>query len=263
MTISPHADFSQRPHPLQGECRRCGKEHSLCLGRAPVLGAGLMMQLISRGCLDGGGPRPATGVHSTLPLFGENRGKMLGVLEGVDACGKPVVLRAFSGQFNGLWNIDGWVPPLFDIQVWQEENTRTEKEIKHLGAVINQAQENDSTLLFLKRRRKLLSRKLMARLHELYHLQNFRGERAALGDFFTDRRGIPTGAGDCCAPKLLNYAVLHDIIPFGITEFYWGRTTRSKDRVHGRFYPACTEKCLPLMGFLLCGLEERQRQRIS
>ncbi|HKJ65529.1 MAG TPA: hypothetical protein VJ969_09010, partial [Desulfopila sp.] len=194
--------------------------------------------------------------------FGEDRGKMLAVLEGVDACGKPVVLRAFSGQRNGHWDIAGWVPPLFDIQLWQETNTRTEKEIKRLGTVIDQAHEDDSTLPFLKRRRKLLSRDLMARLHGLYHLQNFRGERAALADFFTDRRGIPTGAGDCCAPKLLNHAVLHDIIPLGITEFYWGRTTRSKDRVHGRFYPACTGKCLPLMGFLLCGLDELQRQRI-
>ncbi len=184
---------------------------------------------------------------------------MFGVLEGVDSRGGRMVLRAFSGQFNGLWNIAGWAPPLFDQQSWQKTNAATEKEIKSLGAIIDTTMENDGTLLLLKKRRKLLSRQLMARLHGLYQLQNFRGETATLSDFFPGRRGIPTGAGDCCAPKLLNYAVLHDITPLGIAEFYWGRTTRSNDRVHGRFYPACTDKCLPLMGFLLCGLEERQQ----
>lgn len=101
-----------------------------------------------------------------------------------------------------------------------------------------------------------MSRQLMRQLHALYTVRNFRGQSSDLTPFFPSHRGIPTGTGDCCAPKLLNYALLRGIRPVAIAEFYWGRTNRSKSRLHGRFYPACHDKCMPILGFMLCGLDE-------
>lgn len=261
MTTSFDTATFQPRQPLHGYCRRCGEKHMLFAGRATLFCAELMGRLISQAHLDFATSRPDA-AHSTRPLFGQARGKMFGILEGIDDRGNQVVLRAFSGQYNGLWNIAGWVPPLFDEKTWQETQRSTEREIKRISAVIEHGAATEDDRLELGRKRKLLSQKLMARLHGLYRLQNFRGETATLSDLFIGSRGIPTGAGDCCAPKLLNYAAVHDIVPLGIAEFYWGRVNRSGNRVHGRFYPACTDKCLPLLGFLLCGLQEKRRRRI-
>ena len=110
--------------------------------------------------------------------------------------------------------------------------------------------------LALAKERRHLSRSLMARVHSLYRLRNFRGQESGLQAAWTGPGGIPTGAGDCCAPKLLNLAARKNLIPLGMAEFYWGRENKSATRQEGSFYPACSDKCAPILGFMLCGLEE-------
>ncbi|MBV5332456.1 hypothetical protein JZU54_02570, partial [bacterium] len=53
----------------------------------------------------------------TDALFGEARGKMFGVLVCRAADGSRRILKAFSGQYNGLWEVPGWAPPIFDVAV--------------------------------------------------------------------------------------------------------------------------------------------------
>jgi tRNA pseudouridine32 synthase / 23S rRNA pseudouridine746 synthase len=67
--------------------------------------------------------------------------------------------------------------------------------------------------------------------------------------------GIPTGTGDCCAPKLLHYAATHQLKPISMAEFWWGEDSR--DKRQGEFYGACVERCQPLMGFMLAGISPR------
>lgn len=105
------------------------------------------------------------------------------------------------------------------------------------------------------RKRKNMSRELMLRIQHLYSLTNFLGETATLFTAYIPAGGIPTGTGDCCAPKLLNFAAKNNLIPIGITEFYWGRANSSGTRHHGFLYPSCPEKCEPILGFMLCGLD--------
>lgn len=197
--------------------------------------------------------------YSTAGLFGEPRGKMFGVLEGIDPGGHSVILYAFSGQINGQWTVPGWAPPLFDLQDWKNVNDGTEKSIKYLTARINNNPESAAVQQDLKQSRKKLSRQLMKKLHNLYKVKNFRGEFSSLNCFYSEKRGIPTGAGDCCAPKLLNQALVNSITPLSMAEFYWGKTNRSRQKKHGCFYPACREKCYPLLGFMLCGLESNAK----
>lgn len=203
---------------------------------------------------------PPKSGYSTAHLFGPAGGKMFGVLEGVDQNGSIRLLYAFSGQFNGFWNIPGWAPPLFNEERWRQTNDSTEKQIKRLGAMLKRKGQHSHAAQALKETRKNLSRQLMAKLHSLYQVQNFRGQTSTLAPFFSQQKGIPTGTGDCCAPKLLSYAIKENITPLGIAEFYWGESNTSKTRRHGLFYPACDDKCAPLMGFILCGLEEQQRK---
>ncbi len=103
--------------------------------------------------------------------------------------------------------------------------------------------------LELKQQRKALSRQLQAQLHENLWLTNFAGESLPLTDLIPG--GIPTGTGECCAPKLLHYAASIGLKPLAIAEFWWGSS--SADKVQGQFYGACAERCQPLMGFLLSG----------
>ncbi|MGG6293378.1 pseudouridine synthase [Leptolyngbya sp. AN02str] len=108
----------------------------------------------------------------------------------------------------------------------------------------------DERIRALKQRRKVLSRQLQAQMHHHYHLTNFAGESRSLQELV--QGGIPTGTGDCCAPKLLHYAATHRFSPLAMAEFWYGPPLA--DKVSGQFYGACAERCQPLMGFLLSGL---------
>ena len=62
--------------------------------------------------------------------------------------------------------------------------------------------------------------------------------------------GVPTGTGDCCAPKLLGWAAQNELRPLAMAEMWWGPTTVG-DKKAGEFYSACQERCQPLLGPLL------------
>jgi hypothetical protein len=189
-------------------------------------------------------------------LFGKARGKMFGILECRRSDGSTTIIRAFSGQYNGLWEVPGWVPPLFSTDEFVRVNTDTEKQIKALGRIVESLTPHSTEWLDVRRQRKQMSRDLMRKIHKLYRLTNFQGQTATLFEAYTDTGGIPTGTGDCCGPKLLNYAARHGLTPTGIAEFYWGRENRAQTRQHGSFYSSCADKCHPILGFLLCGLDK-------
>ncbi len=123
-----------------------------------------------------------------------------------------------------------------------------EEQRRSLQAWITQA---DQRIQALKAQRKELSRQLQTQMHTHYRLTNFAGQSLTLEQLSSDG-GLPTGTGDCCAPKLLHYAASHGLQPLALAEFWWGPA--QGDRVPGQFYGACSERCQPLMGFLLSGL---------
>lgn len=96
--------------------------------------------------------------------------------------------------------------------------------------------------------RKALSKNLQAEMHEQMaeSVTSFLG--CAPERLFPD--GIPTGTGDCCAPKLLAWAARHDLTPLAMAEVWWGPTSVG-DKAAGEFYPACQERCQALLGPLL------------
>ena len=222
-------------------CRECNCNHSL--PRAPAMDAA--KKLIAN----------MDHALATDYLYGEARGKMFGVLVCRTRKGSFTTLKAFSGQYNGQWELEGWVPPLFDVQDFKNLHDPVEMQIKALGREATENNSNKSYHDSILQQRKQLSQQLMKDIHALYILHNFKGEHCSLFDHFLQGRGIPTGTGDCCAPKLLNYAAIHKLQPLGLAEFYWGKTNKSFSRHEGQFYLACENKCGPILGFLLCGLD--------
>lgn len=108
-----------------------------------------------------------------------------------------------------------------------------------------------------KEERKNRSAQLQKRLFDAFVMLNARGERKTLNEIFEENRHTipPAGAGECAAPKLLQYAYLHGLHPLAMAEFWWGDSPKSEIRRHGCFYPSCKHKCEPILGFMLQGLD--------
>jgi tRNA pseudouridine32 synthase / 23S rRNA pseudouridine746 synthase len=121
-----------------------------------------------------------------------------------------------------------------------------------LQPTIDQA---DRRIQEIKQQRKTLSRQLQAQMHTAYYLTNFLGQSAPLHHLILGGT-MPTGTGDCCAPKLLHYAATRGLQPLAMAEFWWGKPSIAEDRIPGEFYGACRDRCQPLMGFLLAGLPQ-------
>lgn len=108
----------------------------------------------------------------------------------------------------------------------------------------------------LKQERKQMSDSLQRWLFDQYVMLNAEGETMTVTEIF-DRfchTLPPSGAGECCLPKLLQYAYQHRLRPVSMAEFWYGAPPRQQLRRHGCFYPACRSKCLPIMGHMLKGL---------
>ena len=65
----------------------------------------------------------------------------------------------------------------------------------------------------------------------------------------------PSGSGECCEPKLLQYAFLHHLKPLCMAMFWWGPSPKTEIRRHKHFYPACNGKCKPILNWMLQGIE--------
>ena len=118
-------------------------------------------------------------------------------------------------------------------------------------------EEHDTQVAALRSRRREMSDALQRWLFSQYDMLNARGERRNLVGIFGDAIHAlpPAGAGDCCAPKLLQYAYIHGLRPVCMAEFWWGDSPRQEVRHHLHYYPACRSKCLPILTYMLQGLD--------
>ena len=108
----------------------------------------------------------------------------------------------------------------------------------------------------MRARRKAMSEALQERIFRLFVVSNARGERRDLVEVFKPLGTLPpAGAGECCAPRLLNYAFANHLLPMCMAEFWWGASPVGEVRHHGHFYPACRSKCKPILDFMLQGLD--------
>lgn len=112
-------------------------------------------------------------------------------------------------------------------------------------------------IAMLKKRRKEMSDSLQEWLFRQYIMLNAQGERRDIIEIFTGQTGLmpPAGTGDCCAPKMLQHAFANGMKPVCMAEFWWGAPPKNELRRHGHFYPSCSGKCKPLLGYMMQGME--------
>ncbi len=131
-------------------------------------------------------------------------------------------------------------------QACKEKFQRQEEELQQLVKEIDD----------LKDERKRRSADLQQRLFDQYHFLNAEGNTKPVLDIFQEHINMPppAGAGECAAPKLLQYAYAHQLKPIALAEFWWGASPSSEVRKHKQYYPSCRGKCEPILGHMLKGL---------
>jgi tRNA pseudouridine32 synthase/23S rRNA pseudouridine746 synthase len=185
-------------------------------------------------------------------------GKMFGVLVVERNQHEIGYLAAFSGKLAGGNHHLKFVPPVFDglsdqsfLNNGMRELTRINSEIEKLE--LGKPGEFEEQIRQLKVLRKNNSIALQNQLFDSYHFLNQDGEGKSLNEIFKSarRKNPPSGAGECAAPKLLQYAFLHNLKPIALAEFWWGQSPKSDFWKHGQFYTPCREKCEPILSHML------------
>jgi len=117
----------------------------------------------------------------------------------------------------------------------------------------------------LKEERKIRSAAIQQQIFENYTFLNGKLETKDLKEIFApvDGENPPAGAGECSAPKLLQYAFLNGLKPLSIAEFWWGKSPSGEIRKHGHFYPACRSKCEPILNHMLEGIEVEENPMLT
>ncbi|MCF2446570.1 pseudouridylate synthase [Dyadobacter sp. CY345] len=194
-------------------------------------------------------------------------GKMFGVLVVKDENGEIGYLSAFSGKIAGRNNLEGFVPPIFDgvaeggfLNIGMLELSQINVEIKKLELLSSSKFVKE--IYDLKVHRRSHSVSLQNQIFDQYNFLNRNGETLSLRKIFENAsyKNPPAGAGECAAPKLLQYAFQNKMTPLAMAEFWWGKSPKSAHWQHGKFYPACREKCEPILGHMLSGIELEERQ---
>ena len=196
-------------------------------------------------------------MHSHPESELHKHGKMFGVLvlDGTDEdalvhcassrCASPY-LAAFSAKLDGSYSHEGFVPPVYEMREPPVGTGRAE------------------------------SQRLQRLLFAEYRLLNGRGETKNLLDIFADEKPVippeqwfdksqdrtsphpslpPSGAGECCAPKLLQYAFAHGMKPLALAEFWVGASPKTEIRREGVFYAPCSGRCVPVLRHMLRGVD--------
>lgn len=223
--------------------------------------------------------------YHTPDMF-PHEGKMFGVLI-VEKDGQRYYLRAFSGIYNGSYHHEGFVPPVCDLQDREGYFHQEEKRISHITQQLQDSSSEDERTK-LKALRKEKSKALQMWTFQQFRMLNAHRQTADLLEIFKDykspfsveeyvdykegrtphkpksKQGIPPGgAGECCAPKLLQYAYQHSLKPVCMGEFWVGPSQMNEMRLEGNFYPSCQSKCMPILTYMMQGLDVEENPMLT
>ena len=130
---------------------------------------------------------------------------------------------------------------------WKEQISEIKTELESFSSQIEA----------LKAERRNRSAALQQKLFQQFNFLNAKGETKNLCAIFeeTVQKTPPAGAGECAAPKLLQYAYLSGLSPIAMADFWWGESPKTEIRHHGYYYPSCRGKCEPILRHMLQGLD--------
>ncbi|MCR5312795.1 MAG: RluA family pseudouridine synthase [Bacteroidaceae bacterium] len=219
-------------------------------------------------------------LKQTFPSL-ETSGKMFGVLV-VEIPEGRAYLAAFSGILEGCYHHPGFVPPILDLQDKNGHFFKEETEISEINQKIKtlDSERDAEEITALKYERRKRSIALQHWTFEHFLMLNAKKEQKDLLEIFRDYKspltveqyklrlkptiGVPPGgAGECCAPKLLQFAYKEGMKPLCMAEFWMGPSPKDEIREEGNYYPACNSKCKPILSHMLQGLDVEENPMIA
>ena len=202
-------------------------------------------------------------VHAYMSAHPESelhrQGKMFGVLVYTDNR-SPITdnryLAAFSAQLDGSYFHEGFVPPVYvmsepPIGKNREESQRLQRLLFANYRFTNLQGESKNLLDIFAQEKPILSQEDYFNKSSISNLQSPISEALP-----------PAGAGECCAPKLLQYALSHGLQPIALAEFWIGAPSRTEIRQEGSFYAPCSGRCKPILRWIL-GEEKGERLKVK
>ena len=170
-----------------------------------------------------------------------------------------------------------------ESQFMKAELRRLKKSLAEKTTLETEYADYQDNLQRLKQLRKTLSDALQQWLFSQFRMLNYQGESKDLLEIFRDaafqdtthrdsafrdslldspqasiiskrtafKMVPPAGSGECCEPKLLQYAYSHGFKPLQMAMFWWGESPKEEIRHHLQFYPACNGKCKPILHWML------------
>ncbi|MCM1319257.1 MAG: RluA family pseudouridine synthase [Muribaculaceae bacterium] len=147
------------------------------------------------------------------------------------------------------------------IRQSQFEKAELHRVKKKLSLELTHYQDNleraQAELAEMKAKRRRDSEQLQSWLFNNHVVMNGRGQTKSISDIFaeTPLQIPPSGAGECCAPKLLQAAYRRGWHPVSMAEYWYGKPKGGELRIHGSHYPACSGKCLPVLTWMLQGVD--------
>lgn len=129
-------------------------------------------------------------------------------------------------------------------------------------AALGEVDRMENEIRNLRQQRRQKSDNLQSWLFRQFRLNNGKGDVKDIEAIFheygllQDRKMVaPAGSGECCEPKMLQYAFLHGMQPVSMAMFWWGKSPKEEVRRHLQCYPACSGKCKPLLWWMLQGVD--------
>ena len=184
--------------------------------------------------------------------FSTQKGKMFGVLVVQKEDNSYCYLGTVSGQLPGRAICKRFIPSIFDDSADDFFINKGMSELTEISNKIKRAKDQ-SEISSLKEYRKQKSFAIQQQLFENYQFLNLSGDKKNVLQIFeqSSHANPPSAAGECTAPKLLHYAFKHGLKPIALAEFWWGNSKKNKEREHKVFYPACKDKCRPILEYML------------
>ncbi|MCQ2584824.1 MAG: RluA family pseudouridine synthase [Treponema sp.] len=203
-----------------------------------------------------------------LSMERAGQGVMIGTLVCTGSENNRVVLCASSGiskkiicAENGLseWFSNGLhfivVPPVVSAEKIDEALNKNDAEIHRLTNLI---QEGDTLIDELKEKRKRLCDESLEEVRSLYNFNTVFHKPYSIKNI-----PLPTGTGDCCEPKLIHYALAHNLKSVSLAQVFYGEAgsglTRregcGEDALEKRLNPG--ERLLPSKNLYVSPCDER------
>ena len=182
-------------------------------------------------------------VYTTEKISAERfaNGIMIGVLVAKNSAQENKILFTVSGisrKIEGKFHDAIFVEPIVSSKKIMSALQKNDKEIHLLTEKLKVCSKDNLQVLQL--RRSSLTSESLEKVHELYSFYCFDGKKRSLKQICKNHLP-PTGTGDCCAPKFLNFAFKNNLTPLSMCEVFYGKSTEKK--MSGCKYSPCDERC--------------------